>query len=684
MYKFICAIICLLVADAMVAQTRKPITHEAMWAMKRVSNPELSPDGKWAVVSVSEAAYDEKENVNDLWIVATDGSSEPRRLTSGKSAESGQKWSPDGRMLAFSAKRDGDEASQVYILNVKEGGEAYRLTNVSTGASAPLWSPDGKFIAFTSKTFPGAATDSANKKMADDKKKQKYKARVYTSFPIRLWDQWRDEQQLHILVQAVDSNAGARDIMAGWDGLNGNGFLFSGQFCWAPDAQAIVFSAITDNEVSAYREPTTKLFKCAKNGGAIISLTNDGSDYNSPAFSKDGKTLYCLSSALNNNKVYNLYRLVSYSWPAMQDRAVVIPSLDRPVNAYVPGPGNSIFLSAEDQGRDKLSKYDVATKKLELINKTDRGCNPVIVVSEDGNTVVSTYEDASMPAELVKINPTTSSQVFLSHFNQNKLDSLDLPAVEEVWFTSSRGKKIRSLVLKPAGFDPGKKYPLFVVIHGGPAGAWKDNWGYRWNYQLLAAPGYVLLLTDYTGSTGYGEKFSQDIQFDPLKGPADEINEAAADAVRKFSYIDGSRQAAGGGSYGGHLSVWMEATTSHYKCLIDHAGMINSETQWGTSDFIYNREEMNGGPPWKQTKSWKEQNAIRLAEQFKTPMLITQGELDYRVPLNNALETWAVLNRMKVPGKLIVFPEENHWILKAEDSRFWYKEVHAWLAKYLR
>jgi len=684
MYRYFIAIILCFAAAPLLSQTRKPLTHEVMWSMKRVANPELSPDGKWAVVSVSETAYDEKENVSDLWIVATDGTSEARRLTSGKSAESGQKWSPDGRFLAFSAKRDGDEANQIYILNVRDGGEAYRLTNVSTGASAPLWSPDGKFIAFTSKTWPGAATDSANKKMAEEKKKEKFKARVYTSFPIRLWDQWRDEQQSHVLVQAVDSNAGARDMMAGWDGLNGSGFLFSGQFCWTPDGQAIVFSAITDNEVSAYREPTTKLFKCGRNGGSVTTLTNDGNDNTSPAFSKDGKTLYCLSSVVNNNKVYNLYRLVSFSWPAMQKRSLVIPLLDRPINAFVPGVNNDIFLSVEDQGRDKLYRWLAATKKLELINKVAGGCNPVIAASGDGNTVVSTYEDASRPAELVKVNGENGDQRFLTKFNQSPLDSLDMPAVEEVWFTSSRGKKIRSLILKPAGFDANKKYPLFVVIHGGPAGAWKDNWGYRWNYQLLAAPGYVLLMTDYTGSTGYGEKFAQDIQFDPLKGPADEINEAATDAIKRFSYIDGSRQAAGGGSYGGHLSVWMEATTSHYKCLIDHAGMINSETQWGTSDFIYNREEMNGGPPWKQTKSWKEQNAIRFAEQFKTPMLVTQGELDYRVPVNNALETWAVLNRMKVPGKLIVFPEENHWILKAEDSRFWYKEVHAWLAKYLK
>ena len=239
------------------------------------------------------------------------------------------------------------------------------------------------------------------------------------------------------------------------------------------------------------------------------------------------------------------------------------------------------------------------------------------------------------------------------------------------------------MLVRPAGFDASKKYPLFVVMHGGPAGAWKDNWGYRWNYQLLASPGYVLLLTDYTGSTGYGEKFSQDIQFDPLKGPADEINEAADHAIKNYSFIDGSRQAAGGGSYGGHLANWMQASTTRYKCLIAHAGMINSESQYATSDYMYGREVMNGGAPWIQTAAWKEQNPIRFAAKFKTPVLITVGERDFRVPLNNSIENFGVLQRLKVPSKLIVFPEENHWILKPENSKFWYSEVHAWLKKYL-
>jgi len=251
------------------------------------------------------------------------------------------------------------------------------------------------------------------------------------------------------------------------------------------------------------------------------------------------------------------------------------------------------------------------------------------------------------------------------------------------WTTSSRGKKIKSMLIRPAGFDASKKYPLFVVMHGGPAGTWADTWGYRWNYHLLAAPGYVVLLTDYTGSTGYGEKFAQDIQFDPLKGPAQEINEAADDAIKRFAFIDGSRQAAGGGSYGGHLANWMQASTTRYKCLISHAGLVNSESQFLTSDYLWGREVMNGGAPWLKTAAWNEQNPIRYAASFKTPVLITVGERDFRVPLNNSIENFGLLQRLKIPSKLIVFPDENHWILKPENSRFWYKEVADWLKKYL-
>jgi dipeptidyl aminopeptidase/acylaminoacyl peptidase len=220
-------------------------------------------------------------------------------------------------------------------------------------------------------------------------------------------------------------------------------------------------------------------------------------------------------------------------------------------------------------------------------------------------------------------------------------------------------------------------------MHGGAANMWRDQISLRWNYHLLAKPGYVILLTNYTGSTGFGEQFAQNIQGDPLKTPAEEINEAADEAVKRFAFIDGTRQAAAGASYGGHLANWMEASTTRYKCLISHAGLANSESQWGTSDTIYGRELMNLGPPWEQGAVWREQNPIRFAARFKTPIMLSVGEHDYRVPTNETLEMWSAIQRMQVPSRLLVWPDENHWILNGENSRYFYKEVADWLARWL-
>jgi dipeptidyl aminopeptidase/acylaminoacyl peptidase len=212
---------------------------------------------------------------------------------------------------------------------------------------------------------------------------------------------------------------------------------------------------------------------------------------------------------------------------------------------------------------------------------------------------------------------------------------------------------------------------------------WKDDFVIRWNYHLLAQPGYVVLLTNYSGSTGYGEAFARSIQGDPLEGPAGEINEAADEAIRRYAFIDASRQAAGGASYGGHLTNWLAVTTDRYKALVSHAGLYDLRTQWTTSDVVYSRERNVGGPAWEDLPLWKEQSPFYRSAKPKTPILVTFGEKDFRVPVNNGLEFWTILQRQDVPSRLVVFPDENHWILKGENSRYFYGEVHGWLAKYL-
>lgn len=666
--------------SASKAQGPTSITHESLWAMKRVSAPQTSPDGRWVVFAMQEPAYDEKEVINDLWLAATDGSIKPYKITSNKASESGYQWSPDSKKIAFVAKREGDEVGQIYILNIEKGGEAKRFTNISTGAATPSWSPDGNLILFTSSVYPGAFTDAQSKKIAEEKKKLKYKARVYTGFPIRDFDHWRDEKQTHLFVQHTDSSS-AQNLMSKVALVNLPGYRL-GAFSWTPTSKSILFSATTDGHVQASQEAHYQFYQIGLSPSDASLVLNDAKqNVSNPSFSADGKSIFYIESAYNSYKVYDLGKLVRCDWPSLKNKTAISASLDRPVNNYVVTQGG-LVLSIDDRGHDWVYQYSHATKKLSLLTTGKKGSYTAVSASDDGKIITSLYEDATTPAEIVRIDKLGTRPI--SEFNKEALAGLDLPEIEEFWFTSSRGKQIHNLIVRPAGFDATKKYPLLVLMHGGPASAFKDNWGYRWNYHLLAKPGYVLVLSNYTGSTGFGEKFAQDIQFDPFKGPADEINEAAAYAIKQYSFINEHLQAVGGASYGGHLANWMQATTSHYKCIISHAGLVNSESQWGTSDGIYNREVMNGGLPWEKTKTFTEQNPIRMAANFKTPILITIGERDFRVPINNSLENYATLQRLKVPSKLIVFPDENHWILNAENGRFYYQQVHEWLATYLK
>lgn len=675
MKRFLLVFLCL---GFITAIAQQPISHETLWLMKRVGAPKISPDGNYVIYSVTEPSYDEKEVTTDIWLAPVDGSSKPRKITAGKAGESSYAWSPDSKTIAFTARRDGEESAQIYLLNLKEGGEAQRFSSVGAGATNPVFSPDGKMIAFTARLFPGTYDDSTFKKVNEERKKLKYKARVYTEFPVRSWDQWVDDKQTHLFVQHLDSTK-AVNLFQGLSNLNEAGFSYGGTICFSPDGKSILMNVTENSNEAAFTSTISNLYSIGISDKKLTKLTNEKAGFSSLQFSDNGRYLYTISAPTANYKVYNQPAIVRYEWPSMK-RTILSASIDRPVNNFEVS-GNKVIASFEDQGFDRIYSID-ENGKVQLISSSPNGCLANISVSQNGK-IVSNFESSVQPAEVVKLQDN-GSHVFLSNHNEEVLKKLDLKEADQFWHTSSTGKKIHSLMIRPAGFDSTKKYPLFVLIHGGPAVAFKDNFGYRWNPQLIAAPGYVVLMTNYTGTPGYGEKFAQDIQYDPFKGPANEIKEAAAFAVKKFSWIDGSRQGAGGASYGGHLSNWLQGTTTHYKCLVSHAGLVNSEAQWGTSDAIYHREVMAGGPPWAQTKTWKDQNPIRLAANFKTPVLVTVGENDFRVPLNNSLEYYSALKRMKVPAKLIVFPEENHWILKPENSKFFYRELHDWLGTYLK
>ncbi len=688
------ALLCLpLSTRAQTATGKVPLTHETMWMFKRVGAPTPSPDGKWVVFSLVEPAYDEKDQVSDLWIVPTDGSAKPRRLTSSKSAESGVAWSPDSRQIAFSAKREGDDVNQVYVLDIAYGGEAVRATSLSTGARSPQWRLDGKALLFVSTVYPGAADDEANKRVAAERKAQKYRARVYEKFPIRNWDKWIDDTQTHLFIQDAQPGARAKDLLAGTKLVKERGFAGrvtdSGEELdpvWTPEGDAIIFVATTTRDRAAYANTHTSLFKVPASGGEPIRLTSSADSFGRPAFRPDGKALYAVIEIETNDKTYNLNRLAKFSWPNPGQPVVLTSRFDRSVASFAfTSDSRSIYLTAEEAGNEKLFTLPADGDDVRLAMDMTRGVltNLKIPAKASATILIANWESAINPPEIFRLDLNARTQQPLTSFNAEQLAKIDWQPLRHFWFTSKAGKRIHNMIALPPNFDEQKKYPLLVLMHGGPHTMWRDNWGLRWNYFMLSRPGYVVLLTNYSGSTGFGETFAQSIQGDPFKGPGNEINEAADEAIRLYAFIDGSRQAAAGASYGGHLANWMQATTTRYKALISHAGLINLESQWGTSDTIYSREVNNGGPVWEQGPIWREQNPIRFAGNFRTPILLSVGENDFRVPLNQTLENWSVLQRLRIPSRLIVWPDENHWILNGENSRYWYQEVYTWLKQHL-
>jgi dipeptidyl aminopeptidase/acylaminoacyl peptidase len=521
----------------------------------------------------------------------------------------------------------------------------------------------------------------------------KYRARVYDRFPIRNWDKWIEDTQGHLFIQGLEPGVKARDLLAGTKLVAGRGFAGrvtdSGEefdAAWTPDGEAVIFVAMTKRDAAAYATTNSALFKVSSTGGEPQQLTTGDDSFSRPVFRADGKALYAIFNVESNGKVYNLDRLAMFSWPNMGQPSVLTANFDRAVGSFALTPDSkSIYFTAEEAGNEKLYTLPASGGEVRLAMDMTRGVYTNLKIPQRASStiLIANWESAMYPPEVFRLDLNSKSQQPLTNFNADRVAQIDWQPLRHFWFTSKAGKRVHNMVALPPNFDENKKYPLLVVMHGGPYSMWRDNWGLRWNYYLLARPGYVVLLTNYSGSTGFGEKFAQSIQGDPFVGPGREINEAADEAIRLFPFVDGTRQAAAGASYGGHLANWMQASTTRYKCLISHAGLINLESQWGTSDTIYSREVSNGGPVWEQAPIWREQNPIRFAKNFKTPILLSVGENDFRVPLNQTLENWSVLQRLQIPSRLIVWPEENHWILKGEDSRYFYQEVHAWLKKYL-
>jgi dipeptidyl aminopeptidase/acylaminoacyl peptidase len=680
-------------AQAVLAKT--PLTHEALWTMKRVGAPAVSPDGKWVVFSIVEPAYENDKTVSDLWLVSAAGGTAPRRLTNTKAAENGVVWSPDSTKIAFTTKREGDDVDQVYVLDIAGGGEARRVTSLSTAVANPKWRPDGQAILFETMVYPNALDDEANKKAIAAHKARKYNVRTYEHFPIRYWNEWLDERQPAIEVVGLEPGAKPRDILSptklaqtsGFSGPEGETSI-SLSPVWSPDGKEVVFSATVERWNAAYSEVNYQLYRLPADGaGEATPISPQKGGFREPTFSADGKTLFFNYNPRVDGEVYNLARFSKVGWPAGGEITQIAKDFDRePERFQITPDGKTAYILVPEAGKTNLYSVPTAGGKPALVMEPATGGYGALTIPQKAAKplLIANYSSSVSPQEIVRIDPAAKTHANLTNVDTAEAANIDWAPPIHFDFVSAGGRKIHNMIFLPPSFDPSKKYPLLVFIHGGAASMNADQISLRWDAHLLTAPGYVMLMSDYTGSTGYGEKFAQAIKLDPLKTPGLEIDQAVNEALKRYAYIDGTKMCALGASYGGHLVNWLEATTTRYKCLVSHAGEVDLESQWGMSDGIYGREVTNGGPPWEGNPVWRDQSPITYAKNWKTPMLLSIGERDFRVPIGNTLENWSTLQRMKVPSRLLVWPDAWHWILKPEDSRHFYGEVATWLAYYLK
>jgi dipeptidyl aminopeptidase/acylaminoacyl peptidase len=654
------------------------MTFDDLLAMHRVAEAELSPDGKWMAYTVATPDLNENRNATNLWMAPVAGGEALQLTRTGK--DSSPKWSPDGKAIAFLSARSGD--SQVYLLSM-DGGEAHPLTKLSTGADLVKWSPDGKTIAFTSGVYPDCKDDECNKKRNDEKGKNKVKAHVAETLLYRHWNHWNEGTRAHLFVMPSDGSGEAKDLTAGAEydvppDVRGE----ESDINFSPDSKELCFTAVTD-KVEAI-STNGDLFIVPVSGGleAKRITTQPGFDGN-PVYSSDGKYI-AYHAQLKAGYEADRWRVMLY------DRATgknenLSEGFDRSATNLVWSPDNkTIYFLAENETQQPV--YGMAAKAGATPRKVVDGFNAGMSVSEDGKTLLLTRTSLTLPSELFVAASDGRGLRQVTHTNDALLARLEMNSPEKFWFDGAEGTRVQAMLLRPPQFDAKKKYPLLVLLHGGPQTMWADSWGYRWNAQVFTAAGYVTLMINRRGSTGYAQKFTDEITGDWGGKAYIDVMKGVDAALAKFPFVDGTKMAAAGGSYGGYMVDWIATHTDRFKSLVSHAGVYDKAAMYATEELWF-EEHDSQGTPWSNPESYRKWAPVTYAAalgKYKTPTLVVAGERDYRVPYTQSLEFFSALQRQGVPSKLVVFPDEGHWVLKPLNSQFWYKTFIDWVDKYTK
>ena len=705
------AAITFLLASSLLAQSeapsKHPFTFEDMMALKRVGAPVPSPGGKWVVFDCEDVDLAANTKISHLWIVpARNG--ESRRLNPTPNHEERPRFSLDGKRLIWTSKAT--DPTQIWMCDFDPEagqlvGKPHQVTNISTGADGAIWSPDGKNIVFVSSVYPDCKDDACNKQRDEELKKSKVKAKIFSRLFYRHWNTFTEFKRSHLFVVSADANSTAlsrqvggsppdvepRDVTPGDHDVPP--FHLGGQdmYAMSPDSQELAYTSNIESEAGpAFVEATStnnEIFTVPISGGSPKKIsTSPGSD-TTPLYSPDGKYIAWRSQARAGFEA-DKWRLFLYDRTSGEIRDLT-SNFDHSVGSFAISLTppvqhlkhvTPIVFSAEEHGEAPIFmailEEGAAPAKLAQLHADDLMFSP--------DAVYFTRMSVMAPNEICRLefmsDKSKPNVQQITYMNDTLLSQIDMQPLNSFTFKGADNDDVQGFIVKPPGFDPNKKYPLKFLIHGGPQGAWGNSWTYRWNAELFAATGnYVVVMINFHGSTGYGQKFTDSISGDWGGKPYIDLMKGLDYVEKTYPFINKNREAALGASYGGYMANWILGHTNRFKCIVSHDGVFNAESAYGTTEEIWFMNWEFGGPPWKKPDVYRKWSPHEYAANFKTPTLVVHGQNDYRIDVSQAFDLFTTLQILKVPSKMLYFPDEGHWVLKPQNSRLWYKTVNDWV-----
>ncbi len=658
------------------AQDKHPFSIDEMLAMDRISDPQVSPDGKWVAYNLRTTDLAANKGRTDVWIATLDGSSS-RQLTSNPASDGNARWMPDGKSLVFLSTRSG--SSQVWRMAV-DGGEPVQLSKFPLDIGNLVVFPDGEHLLVTMEIDPKLKTLDENKKADEARAANKASGKLYDQLMVRHWDSWEDGKRSHVFTWKIGTDAPI-DLMAGMDADSPiQPFGGTEDLSISADSKWVVFACKDVGREDAW-STNNDVWAVPADGSVApknLSIANKGQD-GAPSFSPDGKRLAWLSMARAGYEAdQQVVQLME--WPGGSPHPLT-RGWDRSASEIAwSKDGSTIYTSADDLGQKSLFSIVVADGKVTKLIAQGTNASP----ARAGDLLVFAQDSLRSATELYSCKLDGSDVRRVTQVNDRKLAGAAMGDFEQFSFPGWNGETVYGFVVQPANFDKSKKYPVAFLIHGGPQGSFGNHFHYRWNPQAYAGAGFAAVFVDFHGSTGYGQAFTDAIRADWGGKPYEDLMKGLDFALGKYSYLDKDKVVALGASYGGYMINWIAGQTDRFKALVCHDGNLDERMAYFDTEELWFPEWEHGGTPWQAPAGYAKHNPIDFLAKWKTPMLVIHGALDYRVVDTQGISTFTALQRMGIPSQFLYFPDENHWVLKPANSKLWHATVLAWIQRWTK